>query len=182
MKKEKNKKGALELSVNTIIIIVIGVTLLVLGLQFVRKSIGQSIDLSDKAFQDANKQLDALGSDLSEFVTIAPETVRLNAGEIRGFVVLIKNVEQKTYSGITANVKTSDDGISHKVKCEFLDGKATKNIRSPLSTGANERLNIRVKTEKSSIGAYGCEFSLSGSGIEESTYSTRRDIEVIVES
>ena len=32
----KGKKGALELSVNTIVVIVIGVTLLILGLVFVR--------------------------------------------------------------------------------------------------------------------------------------------------
>ena len=176
----KNKKGALELSVNTIIIIVIGVTLLVLGLQFVRKSITQGIDLSDKAFEEANRQLDALGSDVSEFITISPETIRINAGETSGFVVLIKNIEQKTYSGITATIKTSDEALRNKVKCEFSDESATKSIRSPLGPNVEDRLRMRVETGKSSIGSYGCEFNLAGGGIEETTFSTRRDIEIVV--
>ena len=54
------KKGALELSVNTIIIIVIGVTLLTLGLLFVRNIFTQTTDLSQTAFENANRELDAL--------------------------------------------------------------------------------------------------------------------------
>jgi len=176
----KSKKGALELSVNTIVIIVIGVTLLTLGLVFVRGILTQTTDLSDKAFEDANRLLDSLGGSVNEMVTVAPETVRVKAGDTSGFSVLIKNIEENSFSGITANVKTSDNALSKGVKCEFLDGSASKQVRSPLGPGAEERYNIRIKTEKSSIGSFGCEFSLSGGGIEQSTYSIRRDIEVIV--
>ena len=176
----KNKKGALELSVNTIVVIVIGVTLLTLGLVFVRQIVRQGSDLSDKAFEEANQQLDALGGNINEFLTIAPETVRINAGDTSGFVVLIKNVEQTTYSGITANIKTSDEALKNNVKCEFGDGTSSKEIKSPLGPGAEDRYRIRVKTSKNSIGSYGCELSLSNGGIEQSTYSTRRDIEIII--
>ena len=48
-----NKKGALELSMNTIIIIVIGVVLLSLGLIFVRGLFGQVESLSKSAFETA---------------------------------------------------------------------------------------------------------------------------------
>ncbi len=175
----KGKKGALELSVNTIVVIVIGVTLLTLGLVFVRGIITKANDLSDKAFEDANTQLDSLGGNINEFVTVSPETVRVNAGDTSGFVVLIKNVESASYNNIMANVKTSADALTNNVKCEFLDGSETKSVKSPLGSGAQDRIKIRVKTSKSSIGSFGCEFSLSGGGIEQSTYSTRRDIEII---
>ena len=46
-------------------------------------------------------------------------------------------------------------------------------------SGAKEIFNVRVRTSKSSIGAFGCEFSLSGGGIEQTTNLIRRDIEII---
>lgn len=176
----KSKKGALELSINTIVVIVIGVTLLTLGLVFVRGILTKATDLSDEAFEDANRQLDALGGNTNEFLTIAPETVRVKAGDIGGFSVLIKNVEQKSYSGLIAKVTTSPNGLEKGIKCEFVDDTTNKNLKTPFGPGSNERFNVRVKTTKSSIGAFGCEFSLSGGGIEQTTYSTRRDIEIIV--
>src|SRR3989344_3991402 len=159
------KKGALELSVNTIIIIVIGVTLLTLGLLFVRNIFTQTTDLSQTAFENANRELDALGGNINEFLTISPETVRVKAGD---------------YSGFVAKVTTQQEALNKGVKCVFNDDTTTKNVRTPLNTGAEDRFNLRVETGRESIGAFGCEFSLNGGGIEQSTYSIRRDITVIV--
>src|SRR3989338_7920221 len=102
----KSKKGALELSVNTIVVIVIGVTLLTLGLVFVRGIITQTTDLSDKAFENANRDLDSLAGTVTEFVTVAPETIRVKAGDTTGFSVLIKNVETNTYSNVRAKLES----------------------------------------------------------------------------
>ena len=82
-----SKKGALELSMNTIIIIVIGVVLLSLGLVFVRGIFSQTTDLSDKVFADANRQLDSLGGRASNSLVISPETIRIEAGKTSGFIV-----------------------------------------------------------------------------------------------
>ncbi|MEK6907190.1 MAG: hypothetical protein AABW45_01565, partial [Nanoarchaeota archaeon] len=142
----KNKKGALELSINTIVVIVIGVTLLTLGLVFVRGIITKTTDLSDKAFQDANEQLDSLSGSVNEFLTVAPEVVRAKAGDINGFGVLIKNIEETSYSGVVAKVTTSQNALDKGVKCEFLDGSSSKNLKSPLTPGSEERFNIRVRT------------------------------------
>ena len=174
------KKRALELSLNTIIIIVIGVTLLTLGLLFVRNIFTQTTDLSQTAFENANRELDALGGNINEFLTISPETVRVKAGDYSGFTILIRNVEQNSYSGIVAKVTTQQEALNKGVKCVFNDDTTTKNVRTPLNTGAEDRFNLRVETGRESIGAFGCEFSLNGGGIEQSTYSIRRDITVIV--
>jgi len=175
----KGKKGALELSINTIIIIVIGVTLLTLGLVFVQNIFTQTSDLSAKAFEDANRALAALGDNVNEILTVYPETVRIEAGDVSGFSALIKNIDENSYSGVIAKVVTSEIASSKGVKCEFQDGSISKNLRSPLIPGAKEIFNVRVRTSKSSIGAFGCEFSLSGGGIEQTTNLIRRDIEII---
>ena len=49
-----NKKGAIEMSMTTIIVIVIGVTLLILGLIFVRGIFERIGGLSDQLFAQAD--------------------------------------------------------------------------------------------------------------------------------
>lgn len=56
-KKRVNKKGAMELSINTIVIVVIGITLLVLGLVFVRGIFEKLTGLGGGAFQQAEQEL-----------------------------------------------------------------------------------------------------------------------------
>src|SRR3989344_4872591 len=53
----KQKKGALELSMTTIIVIVLGVTLLILGLAFIRGLFGRVCVLSDEAFRIAEQEI-----------------------------------------------------------------------------------------------------------------------------
>lgn len=53
----KNKKGAIELSMTTIIVIVIGVTLLILGLAWVRGLFAKTSVLTDQAFATAEKMI-----------------------------------------------------------------------------------------------------------------------------
>ena len=57
-----SKKGALELSMNTIVIIVIGVVLLSLGLMFVRGMFGNIEDLSKRAFEGAENSLNQIAT------------------------------------------------------------------------------------------------------------------------
>jgi len=62
MKKRMNKKGAMELSINTIVIVVIGITLLVLGLVFVRGIFTKLGGLGGGAFQKAEQELKQIQS------------------------------------------------------------------------------------------------------------------------
>jgi len=169
-----NKKAALELSMNTIIIIVIGVVLLSLGLMFVRGIFTQTTDLSDKVFANANKELDSLGGSVSSALVASPETVRVKAGETSGFVVQVTNLEEgKTYNGLTGTLTTFGQGI----RCEFADGMAQKSIRA-LVTGAEERLQIFVRTQKGSIGTKSCEFRLNN--LQDDYIDNTLEIPVVV--
>lgn len=153
-----NKRGALELSMNTIIIIVIGVVLLSLGLMFVRGIFSQTTDLSDKVFANANKELDSLGGSVNTALVLSPEIVRLKAGQTSGFVVQVTNLEEsQTYTGLTGKLTTTDQGIT----CVFSDGTTAANIRT-LVSGAEDRLQVLVKSQKGSLGTKTCKFTLNG--------------------
>ena len=153
-----NKRGALELSMNTIIIVVIGVVLLSLGLIFVRGTFSQLTDTSDKVFANANKELDDLGGSVSSALIVSPETVRLKAGQTSGFLIQVTNLEEnQIYTGLTGKLSTTDQGIN----CVFSDGNPTASIRT-LVPGAEDRLNVLVRTQKGNIGTKTCKFTLVG--------------------
>jgi len=175
----KGKKGAMELSINTIVVIVIGVTMLTLGLVFVRNIVGKSSDLSESAFSKASEELDKLSGSSSEFITLSSENLKIEAGDTSALAVLLKNVEDKTYNGVNGKIETSEEGKSKGIRCEFIDGKTTKSI-GKMPPGKENRIRINVKTEKGSIGTYGCEFRLEGGGIEDETFVTSREITVTV--
>ncbi|MBS3108823.1 hypothetical protein J4409_03035 [Candidatus Woesearchaeota archaeon] len=56
----KSKRGAIELSITTIIVIVIGITILILGLGFVSGTFGKITIISDKIFETTESQIDKL--------------------------------------------------------------------------------------------------------------------------
>ncbi len=92
-----NKRGALELSMNTIIIIVIGVTLLTLGITWVRNTMGSVSGLSDKAFENAERVL-AGGEDFEGAVN-APSQLSLKKGEIKQAIFKVRNTGEDTNDG-----------------------------------------------------------------------------------
>ncbi|MFH1209859.1 MAG: hypothetical protein V1663_03650 [archaeon] len=150
----KSKKGALELSMNTIIIIVIGVVILSLGLMFVRGIFTSTTDLSEKVFGNANKELDTLGGDANNFLTVSPETVRLKGGQTSGFVIQVTNLDEGvTYEDLTGSLESTGQGVS----CEFTDGTTDTDIRR-LIPGAYDRINVFVKASKGSLGTKSCKF------------------------
>lgn len=170
-----NKRGALELSMNTIIIIVIGVVLLSLGLIFVRGIFSQTTDLSDKVFANANKELDSLGGSVNSALVASPETVRLKAGQTSGYLIQVTNLEEgQTYTGLTGTLTTTNQGIS----CLFTDGKNNVNIRT-LIPGAEDRLQVLVKSQKGSIGTKSCKFTL-GNLPQYTVFDPEKEVIIII--
>lgn len=79
MRKRMSKKGALELSVNTIVIVVIGITLLVLGLVFVRGIFERLGGLGGSAFQKAEQELQQMQS--GDTKINFPSTIEVKKGK-----------------------------------------------------------------------------------------------------
>ncbi|MDP2906402.1 MAG: hypothetical protein Q8O03_00530 [Nanoarchaeota archaeon] len=73
-----SKKGAMELSMNTIVVVVIGITLLVLGLVFVRGIFTRLGGLGGSAFQKAEQELQQIQS--GETKINFPQNVEVKKG------------------------------------------------------------------------------------------------------
>src|SRR3989338_5108015 len=111
------KRGALELSVNTIVVIVIGVTILTLGLYFVKNIFGGLDELGTGALEKAKSQLGDLG-DVDKLLSISPKETDIHQGDTGYVKVTIANIENDVdYKSVKASVK----GASKDVNCVFTD-------------------------------------------------------------
>lgn len=70
------KKGAIELSMNTIVVVVIGITLLVLGLVFVRGIFQRLGIIGTKAFEAGEQELKLIQAGESKINFLASAEVK----------------------------------------------------------------------------------------------------------
>ena len=73
------KKGAIELSMSTIIVVIIGVVLLILGLTFVRGIFSKTDVLTGNAFDEAETAMKNIGTPTEE-LTVAPLKTSMSQG------------------------------------------------------------------------------------------------------
>lgn len=140
----QQKKGALELSMNTIVIVVIGVTLLVLGLAFVSGIFDKLTGLSDDSFDKANERLNQLGGNYESLITLAPNNFDIEKGDIKskGVYVVISNVGSASLDWLNVQLDVPQDS-ANDITCKFTDGATTKVVDS-LGSGENEKLDVFV--------------------------------------
>lgn len=94
------KKGAIEMSMQTIIVVVIGITLLTLGLQFVYKTFSD-VGSQQKAVDEATKkQLRELFGESDDPVALVTNSISIKQGASEDFAVGFKNIgtTQGTFS------------------------------------------------------------------------------------
>lgn len=110
MKRGFNKKGAIELSITTIIVIVLGVTLLVLGLVFVKGIFSKVNALSDQAFSSADKAIkDNMGA--NQKVYVQGQTFDVNSGESTTINIGVQNFgTERTPSVFTVGIEPGSVG------------------------------------------------------------------------
>ena len=75
-----DKKGAIEFSMTTIMVIIIGVAVLALGIAWVRGAFTNISDITEDAFESAKEQLRAELTSQSP-MGISPSTISLKPGE-----------------------------------------------------------------------------------------------------
>lgn len=86
------KKGAIEMSMQTIIVVVIGITLLTLGLQFVYKTFAD-VGSQQKAVNEATqKQLRELFGESDDPVALISNSITIKQGASEDFAVGFKNI------------------------------------------------------------------------------------------
>jgi len=137
----KSKKGALELSMNTIVIIVIGVVILSLGLMFVRGMFSQLTAQTDIIFGESENALNELASHDDKLTVQSRVTVK--QGEQQIFKIWAVNMDN-TPGLFTVNVVPSGDNTftPDHIKVEFA------NPEQNLETGQEVGFVTAVKSSK----------------------------------
>ncbi len=160
---KNNKKGAIELGMNTIIIVVIGITLLSLSLVWIRGMMGEEgIGVITKgAFGQAEAAISDIYEATSEELSIVPETMAIAPGKSGNAKVVFSNLEDADASGVNFNVESVAEG-NQKVSCQFANLKTTAGPYDVPSGKARE-LQLLIKVDSSSgLGTAVCTVSVEG--------------------
>lgn len=159
-----NKKGALELSINTIIIIVIGVTLLTLGLLFVRGMFSKIDKISENTFNKANDLLGGL-EDVKSLLTVLPTQIEIEQGKDDVAKVIIANFNTDGTDlnvGIKVTPRSSDKNLNCFVYNE-QNGEVTQESGPfKISSGNQKDIALIVQDKKGTIRNTACIVSITG--------------------
>jgi hypothetical protein len=152
--KLKSKKGALELSMNTIIIIVIGITLLILGLTFVTGTFAKLKKMVDDWLVPPPT---VNPSSLTKSLTLSPESTSMKKGEDKTVHIYLKNMGDAEAKNVKTTVKSRSP---NDVDCELYDTDAY-NIKS------GDTVDLKVLVQSQKTGATGnkfCDITVTGLG------------------
>lgn len=161
----QNKRGAIELSMTTIIVIVLGVTLLILGLAFVRTIFGKVSDLTTKSFEEADSQIKNLGT-IDKELTVASTSVDLKQGDSRGVGVVMANLGQ---DDARFQVKTSlpaKTAGAAKFTCEIAETESATSEEVMLKSGEQRSARLLIIDNDTPLGTYVCKVALVKDGRE----------------
>ena len=164
-----NKRGAVELSMSTIIVVILGVTLLSLGLLWVRSSLNRITDLSDEAFSLSEEEIDNLFLTSDSLLKIIPSDVELSKGDSIKVGVIFYNLEQSTLN-IQAKVIPISAGVP--VKCSFGDTLTQDSKSYNLNSGASETIDLVIETvPETTLGTGGCDVTITSLTSSQTSYS-----------
>ena|SRR3989344_9438361 len=137
----RNKRGAIELSITTIIIIVIGVALLVLGLTFVSKIFKQGSILIDTSLTKADAEL-GIFENVNAPLTLIPDTIKMKKGQTKLVQVIVANLQE----GIAKNVKMTVKSSKPSIGCYFLSTENSVSQSRDIESGNQLKDKIVVRS------------------------------------
>jgi len=158
----KSKKGAIEMSMQTIIIVVIGVTLLTLGLRFVYTTFSGITEQQEGITDLTNTQINDLFGQSGELIYLTRDNVKLEQGDTETIAVNVLNTDYD--DGIFKyDVKIADPGqlTEEQVKGWFTWSKNGRLLKN----GAGYKDNLVLRVPKGArTGAYLIELELDCPG------------------
>ncbi|MBI4155392.1 hypothetical protein HY498_04900 [Candidatus Woesearchaeota archaeon] len=162
---KRGKKGAIELSMTTIIIIIVGVTLLSLSLVWIRGVIQKVTQLSGTAFETAEGEIGKL-SGVSQLLTLSPTNIDLSQNSAKPVDVIIANFENNPIT-ISAKSQSGDP----KLSCTFADQPEKKTQSRTYTLGSGKQVKVKLIAEDvgSKLGINHCVITVSGTGVDETT-------------
>lgn len=145
------KRGAIELSMSTIIIIIIGITLLSLGLMWVKGTFSKITLTSERAFEQTDAVIEELYGDVNKLLTIMPGSID------------VKQNEQDTVNVIIANLGTDEIDIhvevtsmDEKIDCFFADTGELNTNNYKIKSGNQVSVKMIVSEMGGNLGIKVC--------------------------
>ena len=186
----KNKKAAMEMSVGTIVTIVLLMTVLILGLVLVRTIFTSSVENIkgiDQAVKGEIKKL--FSEDSARKIVVYPETRRIiiqKGSDDSGFAFAIRNTEEdkKTFSYEINAVETScPDSMRLDAADELISlGKERNNIEIPSSSIMDNEIFVRFRIPET---APGCEVRYQiqvFEGSKSNPYISPVDVDLVIKA
>ena len=154
-KKSFSKKGAIELSMTTIIVIIMGITLLSLGLIWIRGTFSEITGLSKGAFEKAEGSISDIFEEVDKPVYVSPPSLTLEqeTSEIANFI--ITNFEQEQVK-VTAFVKSSDPTL----ECLFADTLQVQSKEYLLNSGKQVKVKLIAQEKGGNLGTKVCNIEV----------------------
>ena len=120
-----DSKGAIEFSMTTIIVIIIGVAVLALGLTWIRGTFSQIGTISESALDNAETVLGTIGSNGKIGV---PTTILMDKNDAKSYRVYLRNIESNPIT-VNALASLSKSIISPNCDIKIVpDGTIADNI------------------------------------------------------
>jgi hypothetical protein len=159
-----NKKGAVELSMTTIIIIVMGITILSLGLVWIRGVFSDVDQISSGAFEQGESQIAEIFGGTDQAVALSPSETSIKQGKTSTASLAINNLGAGSVTvSATVEAKALGGGKADKLVCAFSDTLASASGTSTLNSGQGVTgLKIIVEDKGSDLGTYACVTTISG--------------------
>ncbi|MBI4154054.1 hypothetical protein HY501_01855 [Candidatus Woesearchaeota archaeon] len=161
MGKGRERKGAIEMSMQTIIVVVIGVTLLTLGLRFVYKTFTDIGGQQTKVRELTDKQISELFGESDESISVSPITTSIDQGDEGQVSVAVRNLAStKQNMGYQLEVTNAPEG-ANDVESWFLADTSQREVNS----GAAFRDLVPVSVPNTApLGTYKIKLTLQCSG------------------
>ena len=154
-----SKKGAIELSMTTIIVIVIGITLLTLGLTWVRGLMDDLEGVTTDAFDEAEGAIGDL-SQAEGVLTVTPDKTRLKQNDGSTVDVIAAHTEDIDLESYTLKVTSPADG---KTECVFADNEMTPTSKTyNLASGKSVRVKMVIVDHGAPLGFRACNVEIEG--------------------
>lgn len=174
-----NKKGAIELSITTIVVVVIGITLLALGLAWVSGIFEKLRGTTASAFEKVDAEVSEIlgGSGVTRPLTVSPSRITLNKGKVNTAKITIANIVpgaltfDDAYVAVTSQATGNVAGASatNKVFCEFADGyisgstpDRTRTDIYDVASNIQYSILVYIREVNAPVGVYQCNFVLNG--------------------
>lgn len=174
-----NKKGAVELSMTTIIIIVIGITILSLGLVWIRSVFSDVGQLTSGAFEQGQTQIAEIFGGTNQPVALSPAETTIAQKETTTATLAINNLGDTQVAGVYADVtaKAFGGAAADNLVCAFSDTLTSKTNTYTLGSGEGiSGLKVLVEDKGSDLGTYACVINVYN--LESGTQTTSLIIDI----